>query len=65
VRCARVQALAAQWMQLLNSLDGGDPALREANFRMRAENAEKVERTGGPAADMIEYIRRASQARDR
>lgn len=62
---SRVQALAAQWMQLLDWFDGGDPALREANFRMRAENAEEVERAGGPSADLIGYIRRANQARDR
>jgi DNA-binding transcriptional MerR regulator len=59
----RVQALASRWMELLEAFDGGDPELREANFRMRAENAEEVERAGGPSEAMIRYITWANQAR--
>lgn len=59
----RVQELAARWMELLEFFDEGDPGLREANFRMRAENADEVERHGGPSEEMIEYVSRANAAR--
>lgn len=47
----RVQALAARWMALLEAFDGGDPALREANNRMRVENPDEVQHAGGPSEE--------------
>ncbi len=59
----RVQALAARWMELLAAFDGGDPALREANNRMRAENPEEIQRHGGPSEELVQYVARVNQAR--
>lgn len=60
----RVRELAKRWMELLEAFDGGDPDLREANFRMRADNAEEVQRAGGPSEELVEYVTRANQARE-
>lgn len=59
----RVQALATRWMELLEAFDGGDPELRAANMRMRAEHQQEVEKAGGPAQDVIDYVTQANQAR--
>lgn len=58
----KVRALAKRWMELLSAFDDGDSGLREANFRMRAENADDIARAGGPSQEMIDYIQRANQA---
>lgn len=59
----RVQALAKRWMELVEAFDGGDPDLREAYLRMRAENAAELERACGPSEALIQYVRRVNQAR--
>ncbi len=56
----RVQALAQRWMELLEAFDGGDSGLREANTRMRLENADEVEQVGGPSEALIQYVTRVN-----
>lgn len=58
---AQVQALARRWMELLETFHGGDPGLRDALYRMQAENSEVLQQQyGGPTPEMIDYIRRAN-----
>ena len=58
----RVQALAARWMQLVELFHGGDPGLRDSLSRMYDENAEQMQRQGGPSPELIDYVRRARAA---
>ncbi|MFC4565237.1 MerR family transcriptional regulator [Nocardiopsis mangrovi] len=58
----RVRDLARRWTALLEAFHGGDPALRDSLYRMRAENSEEVRTSGGPSEEMIAYIGRATAA---
>ena len=58
----RVQALAARWMQLVELFHGGDPGLRDSLSRMYDENADQMQRQGGPSPELIDYVRRARAA---
>ena len=58
------QAMAQQWMALLERFHGGDAGLRDSLYTMQAENAEQIERDyGGPSSAQLEFIRRADAAR--
>ncbi|MGH3998796.1 MAG: MerR family transcriptional regulator [Pseudonocardiaceae bacterium] len=57
----KVQTLARRWMELLEFFHGGDAGLRDAMYRMQADNSEMIQQQyGGPSAEMIDYIRRAN-----
>lgn len=57
----KVQALARRWMELLESLHGGDPGLRDSLYRMQADNSEILQRDfGGPTEEQLDYIGRAN-----
>lgn len=58
----RVQALAQRWMKLVEDLDGGDTAVREAGKRLSAEHPQEVQQHGGPSSEQIDFIHRANQA---
>lgn len=57
------QDLAKQWMQLLHAFHGGDEGVRDALYRMQAENAEEIQRDhGGPSPVQLEFIEQANLA---
>lgn len=58
----RVQALAARWMQMLESFHGGDPGLRDSLYTMYEENSDAVRTQTGVSPELIDYIRRANAA---
>lgn len=60
---SEAQALAREWMGLLQQFHGGSPALRDSLYRMQAENADSIEQDhGGPSPAQLEFIRRANAA---
>lgn len=58
----QAQAMAEQWMALLEQFHGGDDGLREGLYRMQAENADRIEH-GGPSPAQLDFIKRANDAR--
>lgn len=61
---SQAQAMAEQWMTLLEGFHGGDDGLREGLYRMQAENAEQIELDhGGSSPAQLEFIQRANAAR--
>ncbi|TDP98167.1 MerR family transcriptional regulator [Labedaea rhizosphaerae] len=63
-RDPRVQALAREWSQLLESFHGKDPAMRAALYRMHTENSAQIAARGGPDQEMIDYIAAAMHPDD-
>lgn len=62
---SEAQALAREWMGLLQQFHGGDPALRDSLYRMQAENADSIEQDhGGPSPAQLEFIQRANAANE-
>lgn len=58
------QAMAQQWMDLLQKFHGGDDGLRESLYRMQAENADQIEQEhGGPSPAQMDFIAQANSAR--
>ncbi len=48
-------------MELLEFFHGGAPGLRDAMYRMQADNSELLQQQyGGPSPGHIDYIRRAN-----
>ena len=59
----QAQAMAEQWMVLLEQFHGGDDGLRESLYRMQAENADQIEQKhGGPSAAQMDFISQANAA---
>lgn len=60
----QAQAMAQQWMDLLEQFHGGDDGLRESLYRMQAENADQIEQEhGGPSPAQMDFIAQANAAR--
>ncbi|UFU03526.1 MerR family transcriptional regulator [Ruania suaedae] len=55
------RALGREWQALLHEFHQGDAQLRESLYSMQQDNAEAIRRDyGGPSAEQIEFITRAS-----
>ncbi len=60
----QAQAMADEWMALLEQFHAGDADLRDGLYRMHAENADQIEHEhGGPSQAQLDFIQQANAAR--